>query len=192
MTLSRGLRGMIGLSLLSAILTAAGLWRRRGARRRANADDRRRRLEHGLPDQHGRPGCLPSSRARQRSSSSTSTAPGRASATIWRARSTSSTRRGRPKPTRNRRPRRKGIDWSRFLVGYDGITLVVNPKNDFVKSLSVEQLKKLWAPASTVKTWKDVDPAWPDREIILYSPDNDSGTFEFFTEAIVGKPKKPA
>ncbi len=75
------------------------------------------------------------------------------------------------------------------MVGYDGITLVVNPKNDFVKSLSVDQLKAIWAPGSKVKTWKDVDPAWPARNIILYSPDNDSGTFEFFTEAIVGKAK---
>lgn len=67
---------------------------------------------------------------------------------------------------------------------------MVNPKNEFVKSLSVEQLKKLWAPASSVRTWKELDPAWPDREIVLYSPDHDSGTFEFFTEAIVGQAKK--
>ncbi len=83
----------------------------------------------------------------------------------------------------------QGIEWTRFVVGYDGITLVVNSKNDFVKSLTVEQLKTIWAPGSKVKTWKDVDPAWPARGIILYSPDSDSGTFEFFTEAIVGKAK---
>jgi phosphate transport system substrate-binding protein len=85
------------------------------------------------------------------------------------------------------RAKAQGIDWSRFLVGYDGITLVVNPKNDFVKSVSVEQLKSVWASGSKVTTWKDIDPAWPDRKIIFYSPDNDSGTFEFFLEAIVGK-----
>lgn len=83
----------------------------------------------------------------------------------------------------------QGIDWTRFLVGYDGITVVVNRKNDFVKSLSVDQLKSLWEPDSKVKTWKDLDPSWPDRKIVLYSPDNDSGTFEFFTEAVVKKPK---
>ncbi len=94
------------------------------------------------------------------------------------------------KPSEESKAKEQGIDWSRFLVGYDGITLVVNPKNDFVKSFTVEQLKKVWAPASTVKTWKDIDPAWPAREIIFYSPDHDSGTFEFFTEAIVGEPKK--
>jgi phosphate transport system substrate-binding protein len=81
----------------------------------------------------------------------------------------------------------QGIDWTRFLVGYDGITLVVNPRNTAVTSLTVEQLKKLWQPGSGVTNWKDLDPAWPDRKIIFYSPDNDSGTFEFFTEAIVGK-----
>ena len=75
------------------------------------------------------------------------------------------------------------------MVGYDGITLVVNPKNDFVKSLTVDQLKAIWEPDSKVKTWKDVDPSWPDRKIVLYSPDRDSGTFEFFTEAIMGKAK---
>jgi phosphate transport system substrate-binding protein len=83
----------------------------------------------------------------------------------------------------------QGIEWTRFLIGYDGITLVVNPQNKFVNSLTVEQLKKLWQPGSSVKTWKDLDPSWPDRNIIFYSPDNDSGTFEFFAEAIVGKAK---
>jgi phosphate transport system substrate-binding protein len=75
------------------------------------------------------------------------------------------------------------------VVGNDGITLVVNPKNEFVKSLSVAQLKAIWEPGSKAMTWKDVDGSWPARKIILYSPDSDSGTFEFFTEAIVGKAK---
>ena len=93
------------------------------------------------------------------------------------------------KPGEESKAKQQGIDWSRFLVGYDGITLVVNPKNDFVKSMTVEQLKKLWEPASKEMTWKDIDSSWPPRKIILYSPDDDSGTFEFFTEAIVGKSK---
>jgi phosphate transport system substrate-binding protein len=93
------------------------------------------------------------------------------------------------KPDEESQAKAQGIDWTRFLVGYDGITLVVNIQNDFVKSLSVAQLKAIWAPGSRVRTWKDVDPAWPDRKIILYSPDSDSGTFEFFTEAIVGQAK---
>ncbi|MEA2629860.1 MAG: phosphate transport system substrate-binding protein [Chloroflexota bacterium] len=93
------------------------------------------------------------------------------------------------KPEEEAKAKAQGIDWTRFLVGYDGITLTINPKNDAIKELSVEQLKAIWAPDSTVKTWKDVDPSWPDRKIVLYSPDKDSGTFEFFTEAIVGKAK---
>jgi phosphate transport system substrate-binding protein len=93
------------------------------------------------------------------------------------------------KPDEEAKAKAQGIEWTRFVVGYDGITVVINPKNDFVKSLSVEQLKAIWAPGSKVKTWKDVDPSWPDRKIVLYSPDKDSGTFEFFTEAIVGKAK---
>lgn len=85
------------------------------------------------------------------------------------------------------RARAQGIDWTRFLVGNDGITLVVNPKNSFVNSLTVDQIRKMWEPGSTVRTWKDVDPSWPNREIVFYSPDNDSGTFEFFTEAVLHK-----
>jgi phosphate transport system substrate-binding protein len=91
------------------------------------------------------------------------------------------------KPDEEAKAKEQGIDWTRFVVGLDGITLVVNPRNDFVKSLSVEQLRAMWEPSSKVKTWKDVDPSWPDRKIVFYSPDNDSGTFEFFTEAITGK-----
>ena len=53
----------------------------------------------------------------------------------------------------------------------------------------MEQLKAIWEPSSKVKTWKDVDPSWPARPIVFYSPDNDSGTFDFFTEAITGKQK---
>jgi phosphate transport system substrate-binding protein len=88
------------------------------------------------------------------------------------------------------RAKQQGIEWTRFLVGYDGITVVVNPKNQFVTTLTVAQLKSIWEPGSKVKTWKDVDPSWPDRSIVFFCPDKDSGTFEFFTEAIVGKAKR--
>lgn len=92
--------------------------------------------------------------------------------------------------TETAKAKAQGIEWTRFLIAYDGITLVVNPKNQAVNSVTVEQLKKLWEPGSKVKTWKDLDPSWPDRKIVLYSPDNDSGTFEFFTEAVVKQKKK--
>ena len=93
------------------------------------------------------------------------------------------------RPEEEAKAKEQGIDWLRLLVGYDGITVVVNPKNAFVKELSVDQLKTLWSPESRVKTWRDLDPSWPDASISLYSPDKDSGTFDFFTEAIVGKPR---
>ncbi len=81
------------------------------------------------------------------------------------------------------------LPWSRFVVGYDGLSIIVNPKNDFAKSMSVAQLKALFEPGSKVQTWKDLDPSWPDRKITLFSADNDSGTFDYFTETIVGKSK---
>lgn len=93
------------------------------------------------------------------------------------------------KPDEEAKAKAQGIDWTRFVVGYDGITVVTNRKNDAIKAMSVDQLRAIWAPGSTVRTWKDVDPSWPDRALVLYSPDRDSGTFEFFTEAIVGKVK---
>ncbi len=80
----------------------------------------------------------------------------------------------------------EGMPWTRFLVGYDGITLVVNPRNTWAKALTVAQLKALWEPGSKITKWRDLDPAWPDQAIVLYSPDNNSGTFEFFTQEIVG------
>lgn len=76
------------------------------------------------------------------------------------------------------------LGWTKHLVAYDGITVVVNPANDFVNELTTDQLKKIWESGSKVSTWKDVNPAWPDRKINFFSPDKDSGTFEFFTEAI--------
>ncbi len=95
------------------------------------------------------------------------------------------------KPDEKSRAWAQAIEWTRLLVAYDGITVAVNPKNDFVRELSVEQLRKLWGEGSTVKTWRDLDPSWPDRPIVLYSPDDDSGTYEFFVAAILGEGAEP-
>lgn len=81
------------------------------------------------------------------------------------------------------------IEFIELPVAYDGITIVVNPKNTWVKTLTIAQLKKLWEPESKVKTWKDLDPAWPDQAVKLYGPGPDSGTFDYFTEHVVGKSK---
>ena len=79
--------------------------------------------------------------------------------------------------------------WTEVPIAYDGITLVINPKNTWVKTLTMEQLKTIWEPGSKVKTWKDVDPSWPDSKIKLYGPGADSGTFDYFTEHVNGKAK---
>jgi len=80
-----------------------------------------------------------------------------------------------------------GIDFIELPVAYDGLSVLVNPKNDWAGTMTVAELKKIWQPGSAVKKWSDVRPDWPDREIHLYGPGTDSGTFDYFTEAINGK-----
>lgn len=81
------------------------------------------------------------------------------------------------------------IEYLELAIATDGLAVVVNPKNDWVDCITVEQLKMIWQPESTVKTWKDVDPKWPDTPIKLFGPGTDSGTFDFFTGVINGKEK---
>ena len=88
------------------------------------------------------------------------------------------------KPEEESKAKANGLDWERFLIGYDGITVVTNRKVDFIKELSFAQLKKIWEKESTVKNWSDVDPSWPARPISFHTPDEDSGTYDYFTEAI--------
>ena len=80
-----------------------------------------------------------------------------------------------------------GIQYIELPIAYDGLTVVVNAKNDWVKSLSVDELKKIWNSGSGVKNWKDVNAAYPDKKMSLYGPGTASGTFDYFTEAINGK-----
>lgn len=80
-----------------------------------------------------------------------------------------------------------GIEYLELKVAIDGLSVVVNPENDWCKTISVAQLKKLWEPGSTVKKWSELDPAWPDEEIRLFGPDTDSGTFDYFTDVICGE-----
>jgi len=83
--------------------------------------------------------------------------------------------------------RASGFEPIEFSICIDGISVVVNPANDWCSCLSIEQLKKLWAYDSTVKKWSDLDPSWPNEAIKLFGPDTESGTFEYFNEAIIGK-----
>ena len=81
----------------------------------------------------------------------------------------------------------KGIEWLELEVGIDGLSIAIHPKNDWCTELTVGQLRKLWAPDSTVAKWSDLKPEWPDKPIELFGADTDSGTFEYFTEVVVGK-----
>ena len=82
-----------------------------------------------------------------------------------------------------------GIDVVEIPIAYDGLTVVVNKKNSFVKSITTEELRKLWDANSKIQTWKEVNPAWPATPIKLYGPTPVHGSFEYFTEVIV-KTKK--
>jgi phosphate transport system substrate-binding protein len=79
-----------------------------------------------------------------------------------------------------------GIEFLEFRVANDAITNVVNPENEWASCLTVGQLKAIWEPGSTIRNWKQVDPSFPDVPLLLFGPGTDSGTFDFFTERIVG------
>ncbi len=81
--------------------------------------------------------------------------------------------------------RQKGIEPLELSVAIDGISVVVNKENDWCDALTFAQLRELWAPGSKIRTWKDLDAAWPDKPIELFGPDADSGTFDYFTEVVV-------
>ncbi|MDP2210535.1 MAG: PstS family phosphate ABC transporter substrate-binding protein [Candidatus Aquicultor sp.] len=82
---------------------------------------------------------------------------------------------------------KSGIEYVEIPIAYDGISIVVNHDNDWAKSITVEELNKIWAPDSKVKTWKDVRADWPDEKLVLYGPGTDSGTFDYFTDEINGE-----
>jgi phosphate transport system substrate-binding protein len=84
-----------------------------------------------------------------------------------------------------------GVQYVEMPVAFDALTVVVNPKNNWSNVITVAELKKMWEPAAQAKItrWNQVNPAWPDEPIKLYGAGADSGTFDYFTEAIVGKAK---
>ena len=84
-----------------------------------------------------------------------------------------------------------GVEYIEMPVAYDALTVVVNPKNTFLKQATVEEMKMLWEPSAQGKImkWNQVNPAWPDAPVKLFGAGADSGTFEYFTEAMVGKAK---
>jgi phosphate transport system substrate-binding protein len=84
-----------------------------------------------------------------------------------------------------------GIEYFELPVAFDALTVVINPRNGFIKTLTVAELKKMWEPGAQGKVtrWNQVNPVWPDAPIKLFGPGADSGTFDYFTEAVVGKAK---
>ena len=87
--------------------------------------------------------------------------------------------------------KQKGVQFIEMPIAFDALTVVVNPKNTWSKTITVDELKRIWEPGAQGKiiSWNQINPAWPDKKIKLYGPGADSGTFEYFTEAIVGKAK---
>lgn len=80
-----------------------------------------------------------------------------------------------------------GVEFTELSVGWDGLSVIVNPENDFAMCLTVDELRRIWEPGSTVTTWANVRDGWPAEEIRLYGPGTDSGTFDYFTETVVGE-----
>jgi phosphate transport system substrate-binding protein len=87
--------------------------------------------------------------------------------------------------------KKSGVQFIELPVAFDALTVIVNPKNDWVKSLTIADLKKMWEPSAQGKitTWNQIRPEWPNNPLKLFGPGADSGTFDYFTEAIVGKAK---
>lgn len=87
--------------------------------------------------------------------------------------------------------KKAGVEYYELPVAFDALTVVINPKNTWLKSATVAELKKMWEPAAQGKItrWNQVNPAWPDQPMKLFGAGSDSGTFDYFTEAIVGKSK---
>src|SRR5690606_1986636 len=78
-----------------------------------------------------------------------------------------------------------GVEYTEFQLAFDGLSVVVSQDNDWVEDLTVEDLKKLWVEDGSTKKWSDINPEWPDEEVVFYAPGTDSGTFDYFNEVIL-------
>jgi len=87
--------------------------------------------------------------------------------------------------------RKNGVAYYELPIAFDAMTVAVSPKNTWITSMTVEQLKKMWEPAAQNKItrWNQIQSDWPDAPLVLFGPGADSGTFDYFTEAVVGKAK---
>jgi phosphate transport system substrate-binding protein len=89
--------------------------------------------------------------------------------------------------------RKNGVKYIELPVAFDALTVVINPENDWVKgnAMTVADLRKMWEPAAQgrISSWKQVRAEWPAQKLMLFGPGADSGTFDYFTEAVNGKSK---
>lgn len=87
--------------------------------------------------------------------------------------------------------KKSGVAYYELPVAFDALTVAVSPKNTWVTSMTVDELKKIWEPAAQNKItkWNQVRSDWPDAPLVLFGAGSDSGTFDYFTDAIVGQPK---
>ena len=93
------------------------------------------------------------------------------------------------KPTEIEQCGKTGVEFIEIPVAYDGLVVAVHPNNQWANQMTVEELKKIWAPEAQgqIRRWNQVRTSWPDRELHLFGPGVDSGTYDYFTEAVVGK-----
>jgi phosphate transport system substrate-binding protein len=96
------------------------------------------------------------------------------------------------KPSEVQQCNQQNIEYVELSVAYDGMAVLVHPDNDWVDHLTVEELKKIWRPEAQdeVTRWNQIRPEWPDEEIHLFGPGVASGTYDYFTEAVVGESGK--
>ena len=80
-----------------------------------------------------------------------------------------------------------GIHYVELRIGTDGLSVIVNNDNDFVDCLTTDELKEMWEPGSEIDNWSQVREGFPDQRLRLYGPDTDSGTFDYFTEELMGE-----
>lgn len=92
-------------------------------------------------------------------------------------------------PSEVKTAEQNGIEYVRLSVAYDGLAVLIHPENDWVDYFTVEELKKIWEPEAQdeITRWSDVREEWPDEELHLFGPGVASGTFDYFTETIVGE-----
>ena len=87
--------------------------------------------------------------------------------------------------------KKAGVQYIEMPIAIDALTVVINPRNTWSKTMTVDELKQFWEPEAQGKimNWSQVNSSWPDRKVKLFGPGADSGTFEYFTEAVVGRAK---